>query len=217
MERDEQLTALFSNLDDGLKDASVLLVNPDCNRNDYYGWTVNNQGTNSGQAWDGDNNNTYWDKWNSGSLSSSMEQTIGYLPNGEYEVSALLRCTTGQTITFSANHNGKTYTKTLTGIGDQSSSGSEYQRGWQKVTLPAFTALSGDQLIISASIDAQATTWWSLDHFTLTWKPSSITVGITNNESQVPTDDIIYDLQGRRLKEPATNGIYIRNGKKYVR
>ena len=217
LERDEQLTALFSNLDDGQKDASVLIVNADCNRNDYYGWTVNNQGTNSGQAWDGNNNNTYWDKWNSGSLSSSMEQTIGYLPNGEYEVSALLRCTTGQTITFSANHNGKTYTKTLTGIGDQSSSGSEYQRGWQKVTLPSFTALSGDQLVISASIDAQVTTWWSLDHFTLTWKPSSITVGINNNESQSPTDDIIYDLQGRRLKEPAKNGIYIRNGKKYVR
>lgn len=217
LERDEQLTALFSNLDDGQKDASVLIVNADCNRNDYYGWTVNNQGTNSGQAWDGNNNNTYWDKWNSGSLSSSMEQTIGYLPNGEYEVSALLRCTTGQTITFSANHNGKTYTKTLTGIGDQSSSGSEYQRGWQKVTLPSFAALSGDQLVISASIDAQGETWWSLDHFTLTWKPSSITVGITNNESQPPTDDIIYDLQGRRLKEPAKNGIYIRNGKKYVR
>ncbi|MBR5655725.1 MAG: RICIN domain-containing protein [Prevotella sp.] len=223
LERDEQLTALFTDLDDGQKDASVLIVNPDCNRGGdreeyyYFGWTIENQGINSGQAWDGNNNNTYWDKWNSGSLSSSMEQTIGYLPNGEYEVSALLRCSTGQTITFSATHNGDTYTKTLTGIGDQSPSGSEYQRGWQKVTLPSFTALSGDQLVISASIDAQVTTWWSADHFTLTWKPSSITVGVSNLESQAPTDDIIYDLQGRRIKTPSANGIYIRNGKKHVK
>ena len=147
-----------------------------------------------------------------------MEQTIEYLPNGEYEVSALLRCSTGQTITFSATHNGEVYTETLTGIGDQSKSGSIYQRGWQKVTLPSFTAISGDKLVIAASINTQTNgTWWSIDHFTLTWKPSSITVGITNNESPAPTNDAIYDLQGRRLKTPTTSGVYIRNGKKYIK
>lgn len=217
LERDEQLTALFSDMEDGQQDASVLIVNADCNRNDYYGWTTQNLGTNKGQAWDGNDSNTYWDKWNSGSLKSSMEQTIGYLPNGEYEVSALLRCTTGQTITFSATHNGEVYTETLTGTGDQSQSGSEYQRGWQKVTLPSFKALSGEQVTISASIDASVTTWWSTDHFTLTWKPSSITVGITNNESPAPANDAIYDLQGRRLEKPVTSGVYIRNGKKYIK
>ena len=217
LERDEQLTALFSDMEDGQKDASVLIVNADCNRNDYYGWTTQNLGTNKGQAWDGNDSNTYWDKWNSGSLKSSMEQTIGYLPNGEYEVSALLRCTTGQTITFSATHNGEVYTETLTGTGDQSQSGSDYQRGWQKVTLPSFKALSGEQVTISASIDASVTTWWSSDHFTLTWKPSSITVGITNNESPAPANDAIYDLQGRRLEKPVTSGVYIRNGKKYIK
>lgn len=218
LERDEQLTALFSDMEDGQKDASVLIVNADCNRNDYYGWTTQNLGTNKGQAWDGNDSNTYWDKWNSGSLKSSMEQTIGYLPNGEYEVSALLRCTTGQTITFSATHNGEVYTETLTGTGDQSQSGSEYQRGWQKVTLPSFKALSGELVTISASISSQTPgTWWSADHFTLTWKPSSITVGITNNESPAPANDAIYDLQGRRLEKPVTSGVYIRNGKKYIK
>lgn len=217
-ERDEQLTALFSDMEDGQKDASVLIVNADCNRNDLYGWSTHNLSTNKGQAWDGDGNNTYWDVWNAGTLESSMEQTIEYLPNGEYEVSALLRCSTGQTITFSATHNGEVYTETLTGIGDQSKSGSVYQRGWQKVTLPSFTAISGDKLVIAASINTQTNgTWWSIDHFTLTWKPSSITVGITNNESQAPTNDAIYDLQGRRLKTPTTSGVYIRNGKKYIK
>lgn len=219
LERDEQLTALFSDMEDGQKDASVLIVNADCNRSDYYGWTTHNLGTKQGdQPWDGDKSNNYWDVWNSGSLESSMEQTIGYLPNGEYEVSALLRCTTGQTITFSATHNGEVYTETLTGTGDQSQSGSEYQRGWQKVTLPSFKALSGELVTISASISSQTPgTWWSADHFTLTWKPSSITVGITNNESPAPANDAIYDLQGRRLEKPVTSGVYIRNGKKYIK
>lgn len=216
-ERDKQLSALFSDLENDEKDASVLIVNADCDRSDTYGWDVDNMGTNKGQSWDGSDSNVYWDKWNSGSLSSSMEQTIAYLPEGEYEVSALLRCTSGQTITFSATHNGKVYTTSLTGIGDQSQSGSDYQRGWQKVTLPSFTAASGDRLVISASIDAQVTTWWSADHFTLTWKPSNITVGINANEGQIPTNDAIYDLQGRRIKAPVTTGVYIRNGKKYVK
>lgn len=217
IERDQQLTTLFNNLTDEKKDASVLIVNADCNRSDNYGWTVSNLGITKGQAWDGQAENTYWDKWNSGSLKSSMEQTIAYLPAGEYEVSALLRCTTGQTITLSATHNGENYTKTLTGIGDQTQTGSAYQRGWQQLTLPVFTATSGDQVTIKASIDAQVTTWWSADHFTMTWKENNTTVGITNAEDVSPTKGFVYDLQGRRLSTPAKDGIYIRDGKKFVR
>ena len=217
IERDQQLTNLFNNLTDEKKDASVLIVNADCNRSDNYGWTVSNLGITKGQAWDGQAENTYWDKWNSGSLKSSMEQTIAYLPAGEYEVSALLRCTTGQTITLSATHNGENYTKTLTGIGDQTQTGSAYQRGWQQLTLPVFTATSGDQVTIKASIDAQVTTWWSADHFTMTWKENNTTVGITNAEDVSPTKGFVYDLQGRRLSTPAKDGIYIRDGKKFVR
>jgi hypothetical protein len=178
---------------------------------------VSNLGITKGQAWDGQAENTYWDKWNSGSLKSSMEQAIAYLPAGEYEVSALLRCTTGQTITLSATHNGENYTKTLTGIGDQTQTGSAYQRGWQQLTLPVFTATSGDQVTIKASIDAQVTTWWSADHFTMTWKENNTTVGITKAEDVSPTKGFVYDLQGRRLSTPAKDGIYIRDGKKFVR
>ena len=215
--RDQQLGELFTNLTDGQKDASVLIRNADCNRNDYYGWTVSNIETNSGQAWDGKADNTYWDKWNSGSLTSSMQQTISYLPAGEYTVSALMRCTTGQTITLTAKHDGQTYTKTLTGIGDQTQSGSAYQRGWQQVTLPSFTAAAGDKVEISASISAAVTTWWSLDHFTLTWKADDTTVGISTAGRTAPaTDaDAIYDLQGRRLDTPSP--LFIRNGKKFIR
>ena len=219
MARDRQLKALFTPLAGGKSDASVLVVNADCNRSDYYGWTVSNLGVTKGQAWDGNSDNTYWDKWNSGSLSSSMEQTIAYLPAGVYEISALLRCTTGQTITFSAVHNGETYTQTLTGIGDQTAAGSSYQRGWQQLTLPAITAASGDQLTLKASIDAQVTTWWSADHFTLTWKEDETTVGIREDLQRNGTErkDCYYDLQGRRLTAPAKSGVYIHNGKKLVK
>lgn len=217
LERDKQLNVLFADLPEGRKDASVLIRNTDCNRNDNYGWTVSNLETKKGQAWDGDANNNYWDKWNSGSLKSSMEQTIDYLPAGEYEVSALLRCSSGQTITLSATHNGQAYTKKLTGTGDQTQSNSDYKNGWNELTLPTFIAASGDQLTIKASISTQVTTWWSADHFTLTWKKDNTTVGISSTENVSPTKSIIYDLQGRRLNAPVKNGIYIRNGKKYIK
>ena len=220
-ERDQQLTDLFANLSNEQKDASVLIVNADCNRNDFYGWTVDNLGTKQGdQPWDGNSSNNYWDKWNQNSLKSSMEQTITYLPAGQYEISALMRCSSGQVITFSATHQGETYTSTLTGVGDQTQ-GTTYKNGWNKVTLPVFTAASGDQVTIKASINASATTWWSVDHFTMTWKADDTTVGISatqNDKEKMANENAVYDLQGRQLSNgKMKKGLYIRDGKKLIR
>ena len=197
-ERDLQLQALFTDDGAGTKDASVLIKNSDCRRNDLYGWTTKNLSTISGQAWDGDNDNTYFDSWGGGSLTSSMTQTIGYLPAGDYTPSALLRCTEGQTITLEAVHHTiggeeAVYQETLTGTGDASVSGSPYERGWQKVTLPTFTAESGDRLTISASISTSTTSWWSADHFALTWLPTACTITI-NKDTETFTPSLPIDF-----------------------
>ena len=241
LERDNQLKALFIPLSNNQQqsptqmDASVLIVNTDCNRSDTYGWTTDNLSTNKGQAWDGNDNNVYWDVWNANSLQSSMTQTVGYLPAGDYALSALLRCTTGQTITFKAVHqqqNGQeeSFVETITGIGDATESGSTYQRGWRQVTLPTFSAKSGDHLIISASITTTATAWWSADHFTLSWNAPTVTAITTPHSTPVregpgvgsPSGEAdggfpIYNLQGQSMGQaPLKPGLYIINNKKKV-
>jgi hypothetical protein len=46
---------------------------------------------------------------------------------------------------------------------------------------------------------------------------SDITNGITSiANGQLPMDNAIYDLSGRRVQK-ATKGIYIQNGKKFIR
>ena len=184
--RKEQLLAIATDDETGGKNFSMLVKNTDCLRADMYGWTAVNLGTNKGQSWDGDDSNNYFDKWNSGSIESSMTQTVNYLPAGDFSLNALMRCTTGQTITLKAVHQSKSgeetvYEKSITGIGDTSVDGSPYERGWQKVTLPTFTAQSGDQLVISATFSADVTAWWSVDHFTLIWTPSPCVVTLTKD------------------------------------
>ena len=224
-ERDDQLTALFTELTGDQKDASVLIMNTDCNRSDYYGWTTDNLGTNKGQAWDGDDSNTYWDKWDANALTSSMTQTIGYLPAGDYTPAALLRCTSDETITFSAVHQGKdgkeSYETTLTGIGNTSPAGSELQNGWQQVSLPTFTAQSGDQLVISASINTENSAWWSADHFTLACKAKDETAtGIQDVAKEGETagkgrPQTVYTLQGLPMGTALMRpGLYIVDKKK---
>lgn len=166
----------FPDLGEKERDASGMIANADCNRGTTDCWTVSNLGTNKSQAWDGDANNQYFDKWNAGSLSSSMEQTIDYLPKGVYTLSALMRGTSGISITLKAKHiaadgTTQTYTKTIKGEGDQTISGSDYQRGWSKVEVEDITMRRGDQLVISAETSTSATAWWSIDHFQLQYTP----------------------------------------------
>jgi hypothetical protein len=40
-------------------------------------------------------------------------------------------------------------------------------------------------------------------------------IGIVDNSREAITNDCYYDLQGRRVQQPA-NGLYIRNGKKIL-
>ena len=172
------VTNQLPDLSDGWKDATGLLANPNCSRNTTDRWTVKNLSTNKGQPWGENAEDTYWDKWDSGTLSSSMQQTLFYLPAGEYTLSALLRCTTGQTVQLSATVTSgdslHTYQTTITGTGDQTVEGSPYQHGWQLATIPAISIQAGDQLTLSASFETQQKgCWWSADHYQLTYKPAA--------------------------------------------
>lgn len=167
---------LFPTLAEDVKDASGLIANADCSRGTTARWTVSNMGVNSSQAFDGDNNNQYFDKWNAGSLSSSMQQTLTYLPQGTYQVSALLRGTTDITITLKAEHTAadgtkKTYSTSIKGKGDQTITGSDYQRGWELATLEPIQVRRGEQLTIIAETNVSSTAWWSADHFQLIYSP----------------------------------------------
>ena len=222
--RDEQLAAVCPDAEQGGRDASSLIKNTDCLRADLYGWTTRNQETRSGQSWDGDSGNSYFDVYGQGSLASSMTQTVAYLPAGDFTLSALMRCTTGQSVTLQAVHRSRNgeetvYQETLTGIGDQTVDGSPYQRGWQKVTLPAFTAQSGDRLTVNAFISAQTTAWWSVDHFMLQWDDAGSTgvERVPGSGFQVSGGDEWYDISGRRLNSrPTRKGIYINRGRKIL-
>ena len=219
--RDEQLKASWPDAEADGRDASALIKNTDCLRSDLYGWTTENLGTTSGQAWDGNGSNAYFDKYREGSLTSSMTQTVDYLPEGDYTVSALVRCTAGQTVTVKAVHrkadgSESVCEQTVTGTGDKTVEGSPYERGWQKAELPTFTARSGDRLTVSASHNAQVTSWWSADHFTLTWHEAGATdIREKMTEKEEKNDGALYNLNGMRVSRPA-KGIYIRNGKKIL-
>ena len=219
--RDEQLLSACPDNATGGKDASLLIKNTDCLRSDLYGWTAVNVGTISGQSWDGEGSNYYFDKYGEGGIESSMTQTVYYLPGGDYSLSALMRCTAGQTVTLTATHHTASgqetvYQNSVIGTGDQTVEGSAYLRGWQKVSLPTFTAQSGDRLTVSASFAASTTAWWSADHFTLTWNESESTdVGTMQHTYQEGTHGDLYNLNGMRVRQPA-KGIYIQNGKKVL-
>ncbi|MBQ9363962.1 MAG: RICIN domain-containing protein [Bacteroidaceae bacterium] len=193
-----QVVNQFHSIDNEWKDASGLIANPDCSRNTTDRWTVSNQGTNQEQAWDGDNDNNYFDKWSSGMLTSSMQQTIAYLPVGEYTLSAMLRCSTDQIVTLKAivtsNDSTATYETSITGTGDQTIEGSAWQRGWEKATTPVFIIKQGDQLTIFANFEATLNgCWWSADHFQLSFKPTPYTPDVQPQPQEYRPEDIDED------------------------
>ena len=224
----QTFTQLFSGNDNG-RDMSGLIGNADCSRGTTDRWTVTNVGVTKGEASDGNADNQYFDKWNSGSLSSSMTQTIYYLPTGAYTLSALLRGSKDvATLTLRADvlrADGsivKTYNKSIKGIG--ADDGSTYKKGWQKVDVSGILVAKDQQLRITASGTAEATAWWSADHFTLTWKKDQtgqtdieeLVVGVNDVPTATTLQQRIYNLSGQRVKHPVRGGLYIIDGHKVL-
>ena len=201
-------------------DASAYVINPSCQRQDTYGWTVTNNGTNTGEPSDGVSSNAYWNLWKGSAFSSSMTQDITYLPEGEYSVNALLRGSTSADITLTASvispksdeENSAAATITPTG----NTGGIRY--GWVKAETPFVIIRPGDTLRITMKADITGGSgWWSADDFGLSWKyVEPLPDGVDPVEAKVITDGYIYDLSGRRITRPI-KGFYIKDGRKIVR
>ena len=196
----QPLLRLLPALNDSTLDATGLMANADCSRATTDRWSTLNLATNKGESWDGDASNTYWDKWNSGSLTSSMKQTVEYLPAGVYTLSALARCSAAQTVYLRATltaTDGSTQTRevNLKGTGNQATTDSAYPNGWQQLTTPSFAVEPGSLLTIEAGIQTTATAWWSIDRFRLDYQPDKVEpvsplVGDIDGDGQISVSDI---------------------------
>ncbi len=181
---DARYAALFRPSADGTgADASDVLVNPDCERRDSYGWTV--QGTvgySSGEGWDGSVTNPYWNHWAAEAYSGALSQQLDHLPAGYYTVSALLRGSPGVAMTLRAtvaDASGRTLdtqSVPFTGTGLDLPAGADYVKGWHRVALPEVRLVPGASLRIDFSaVNASGSNWWSADHFGLAFRPDPLT------------------------------------------
>ncbi len=228
------------NEDSTFADASAIIINPDCKHEDIYGWTCSTIDYKSGESYDAESDNLYWNYWSSSSYTSSMSQEIKFLPPGDYSVSAMMRCSNDATMKLYVSNEEKNNTEstTLTGIGNESSSESEYSNGWQKVSTPTVTIKRGETLCFgfTTSLSNQ---WWSVDHFTLQYAPTPVSSiedknylfennikiilveGGINVVADTKTTISIYSIDGRFVSKrivnkgttyyPLEQGIYVVN------
>ena len=214
----------FRATDGETADASAYVINPACQRRDTYGWTVENNDTNTGEASDGVSTNAYWNLWKSSAFTSTMSQDITYLPEGKYSATALLRGSTNENISLTASvvsdHTERADSRSVsvTPIGN---SGGKLKNGWIAAETPYVIIRPGDTLRITMKAAAtNGSAWWSADDFGLNWQyVESLPDGITDLFTTAiprPTTGL-YDLTGRRVSQPSKKGIYILDGKKIIR
>ena len=212
------LTALMPENSDGTYDATRFILNPDANKKDTFGWTASNVSFNTGEAYDGDNANPYFDKWSANSYSSSLTQTLPILPEGAYKVGVMVRTADAHTITVTAtSSSGASATASFSGSGDQPASAS-YPK-WHQLELDAVQVNKGESLTIKLSTTGSS--WWSADHFTLTCI-NPVATGIeeldnwTIYNSEIDNSQLtIHNLAGQRLNK-LQKGINIVNGHKVI-
>ena len=236
---EESVIDRFPVLADSLWDASGLIGNADCKRGTTDFWAVNNIEIDKGKAWDGDANNQYFNIWKSGKYTSSIEQTIDYLPAGTYVLSALMRGSQGKSITLkaqctAADGTSKPYSVSVNGNGETAVDGTDYKNGWQKVELKEIIVERGDRLTITAEFTPSETAWWSVDHFQLAYKRADKAEeeepgdegdegdGNGNEGDDTPnaivdvksdvSAESIYTLDGRKVNGTLSPGIYIVKG-----
>ena len=201
------------------------ITNPDC-ADGTTGWTVSSLSTLSGEAYDDDDDNIYWNIWTSGGLNSSMRQTVTGLPEGDYTVSALLRGSSVATLTLSVDHisaqEGTTtnHSVSANGVGNSTQEGSDYYNGWMLFETDTISVYEGDTLVITASAYATSSAWWSADHFRLSYTyrvPTAINDVEADGTNDTDSDGPVYLLDGRQLSTEPERGVFIRNGQKYIK
>ncbi len=214
-ESEGRYKALFVwNASETLADATGVIINPDCDRKDTYGWTAETVDFSSGEAFDGESSNPYWNKWSGSTYTSAMYQDFDFLPAGEYTVSALLRGSAGAPIDlYVSRDKGETKEAVYHFEGTGASVGSDYANGWHKVTTAPVILRRGESLRIGFTTTL-TNQWWSADCFSLTFAPVDFTgmEGIKNN--LIPEVKISTENQGVLLEasEPVDITIYSSSG-----
>ena len=191
-------------------------------------WTANTLSTNSGEAWDGNANNVYWDQWKANGLTSSLSQSLYAVEDGAYGISALVRASTNVTVTMTihiqhGDGTEQTHKVTQQGRGNQSLADSPWQNGWMTLSIPEFTAQQSDVVTLTLQASGSGSAWWSADHVTVDFTPAQPDhiVGMQNEELRVK-NEIIYDLGGRPAtthdaqRSSLSKGIYIQNDQKIL-
>ncbi len=183
---------------DGSRDASILIFNSDANSALTTGWTASNVKPLKGEAWDGDNANSYFDFCKTSAYTSSLEQELKLLPAGDYTLSLMVRCSEGAQMTVTATSGSNQVSKTYTGIGNVSPSYSHFEKGWQLFTLPAVSVASGGSLKIQVTASMAANQWWSADDFKLSWTGNTPIIddgnslrGDVNGDGEVNVGDLV--------------------------
>lgn len=240
---DERYLKLFVwNEEKTTADAGKVIINPDCLRNDTYGWAANNIDFSSGGAFDGISSNNYWNKWSSTDYTSEMYQDLSFLPEGSYSLNAMLRCSIGgkMKLYMIDNHSPDSTSAMLTGTGITPPPNSAYPDGWNKITTEKIEIRRGENLRIGF-ITTMKNQWWSADHFTLTYEPlKSLGVKkyrndniqiVTKGESvEITTKEsvniVIYTLSGKLIymqkvdaginRIALSKGIYLINDQKII-
>lgn len=206
------------------RDASRFIVNPDCNRKTSYGWTTKNIDVKTdAEAYDTVSTNTYWNIWKSGAYESIMTQEVNGLPQGYYTFSAMLRGQSTAKMTLTASTPNSEGSATFVGENAASSSSDEFHQGWRRITTAPVEVRRGETLTLSCVMHADATSWWSADHFVLTLvdTPDELTaIGCINDKPQVDVYNKarnVFDITGRKMPQlPRQRGIYIINNKKVL-
>lgn len=222
VEADSIARALFFVTQGETADASAYIVNPKHQRKDNYGWTTSNTETGTGKSYDNQSGNAYWNMWKASPYTATMTQDISYLPEGLYSVNALVRGGVNEQLTLEAtvlrarSEENLNESATAMGVGEVQTD--YYPNGWFPLETRYVEVRPGDTLRITFKAQNESgSAWYSVDNFGLTYQfIEPLNDAVNEVTLPQPQSSAIYDLQGRRISIP-TKGIFIRNGKKYVR
>ncbi len=202
--------------DDTPIDFTVRVVNNSFETGDTSGWTYNTRATGDTGARD-NSNATYivenadgayvFNTWNGSAIEGGfwLEQEIAGLPEGTYQLDAILAANLGSVITLSAANGSAEYT----------------MENEKEIGTPAsiiFTVAAGE----SVTIRVASNTWFKADNFILTYygteSTKEPTVGIEALDGSTANTKVagtIYNINGQRLAAPQ-KGINIIGGVKVL-
>ena len=195
-------------------DATPLIANPQFVGNGY-GWTMTG-------SWGNQRYNGAVEVWHS--TDFHFTQTLEGLPDGHYAVTCQMANGEGQNTGYLYATSGD---QTATATVSQSCAGSNFDAQRDRMAASASYGLlevgidvAGGTLTIGIREPSAGNTWLVWDNFTLTYDGpagSGITTLRESGLSDERRADGIYDLMGRRMSVAPRKGIYVINGKKFVR